>query len=141
MYTPTSVLVVDDDQATLDLLVDVLGLAGYTVHTARTAENAINTIATHRPDLILLDIVMPYTTGLEVLRHARAAGQNSLPIVLMTASPCTSDYVRVHQATDYIQKPFDLDRLLECVASYTSTSHAPLGYGTPPPAQFPINPC
>jgi DNA-binding response OmpR family regulator len=140
MYTPASVLVVDDDQATLDLLVDVLGLAGYTVHTARTVATAINTIAQHHPDLILLDIVMPYTTGLEVLRHVRTAGQHTLPIVLITACPCTIDHVCAHQATDCIQKPFDIDRLLECVATYTSTSPVPLSYGTTTPVQFPINP-
>jgi DNA-binding response OmpR family regulator len=139
MYAPASVLVVDDDQATLDLLVDVLGPAGYTVYTARTAANAITTIAQNRPDLILLDIVMPYTTGLEVLRHVRATGQHTLPIILMTARPCTSDYVCLQQATDYIQKPFDLDRLLECIAVYTNTNSTPANYMTSTPVQFPTN--
>jgi DNA-binding response OmpR family regulator len=140
MYTSASILVVDDDQATLDLLVDALSLAGYAVNTARTAATAIDTIAQHHPDLILLDIVMPYTTGLDVLRHVRTTGQHTLPIVLMTACPCTSDYVRTQQATDYIQKPFDLDRLLECVAAYTKTSYMPAHYMNTPPTQFPTSP-
>ncbi len=117
------IMVVDDDEATLHLLVDVLSPAGYTVRACRNGSSALAAIASQRPDLVLLDVVMPHTTGLDVLHQIRQTGLADLPIVLLTARSYTHEDMLAHGANAYLQKPFDIESLLQCVASTLPYAH------------------
>lgn len=112
------ILVVDDDDATLSLLVDVLAPEGYSVQACRDGVSALQSIKHQQPALILLDLVMPQKSGLHVLQDVRRRGLHDMPVVLITASPCTAEYVQSQGATDYLEKPFELDELLDCVARH-----------------------
>src|SRR5947207_10542244 len=80
------ILVVDDTPHNVKLLADVLGVKGYAVATAATGEEALAKIPMEKPDLILLDIMMPGLSGYDVCRRIRAdAATALLPVVLVTS--------------------------------------------------------
>jgi len=100
------VLAVDDEAGILRLIKLELSQQGFRVVTAADGEEALRTAEEQRPDIVLLDIVMPEMTGLEVMRKLRE--QSSAPIILVTAKDTDSDKVRGLElgADDYIVKPF-----------------------------------
>jgi two-component system, OmpR family, response regulator MprA len=106
-------LVADDDRAIRASLERALGLEGYEVLTAADGEAAIAAIDAERPDLVVLDVMMPGLDGLAVCRVLRAQ-RNRLPILMLTARTETSDRVAGLDAgaDDYLPKPFELDELL-----------------------------
>jgi two-component system response regulator MprA len=106
-------LVADDDRAIRDSLERALGLEGYEVLTAADGAGAIAAIDAGRPDLLVLDVMMPGLDGLAVCRVLRAQ-RNRLPILMLTARTETSDRVAGLDAgaDDYLSKPFELDELL-----------------------------
>jgi CheY-like chemotaxis protein len=111
------ILIADDDIELRTLLADVLRAEGYAVREAFNATEALMEIASHSPALLLLDIMMPEVSGIEVFDQLRAAGQ-SFPIVLITALPDqVAHLVEKYQVT-CIPKPFPLNRILDCVAQY-----------------------
>ncbi len=112
---PYHLLIVDDEHANLDLLARRLRIKGFTISTADSADNAKNTIALSMPDLILLDVLMPATSGLEFLHHLRANPQTqTTPIIMVSALDNTDDIVQAIQsgANDYVTKPINLPVLL-----------------------------
>ena len=107
-------LVVEDEQTILELLSGSLRFAGFEVMTAASGAEALRAVAASRPDLVLLDIMMPDGDGFEVLGRIRSSGPD-VPVIFLTAR----DGVRERVAglalggDDYITKPFSLDELLE----------------------------
>jgi len=86
------VLVVDDERANRDLLVSVLEPAGFTVTTARGGQEGIQLAKNIRPDLVLLDLMMPDVTGFDVVEALRAdAATQEIPIMVLTAKDLTED--------------------------------------------------
>jgi DNA-binding response OmpR family regulator len=80
------VLVVDDNHDTCELLARVLRRAGHDAVCETTARGALKYLAAHTPDLVILDVMMPEMTGLEVLKTVRAAARTAaVPVVLFTA--------------------------------------------------------
>jgi CheY-like chemotaxis protein len=112
-----TILVVDDDTAFLSLITLVLNDAGYTVRTARDGAQALQTIATDLPALVLLDYAMPRVTGRDVLQQLRAAGIAQLPIVVVSAQNRAEESLQ-QGATAFIPKPFDLNSFLAHIARY-----------------------
>ncbi len=108
-----TILIVDDDALMRRSLSISLGQAGYTTLTAANAEEALDTVHTQSPDLILLDIGLPGMDGLEALRTFRRQTVN-LPIIFVTARRRELDEIVGLElgADDYITKPFDMDVLL-----------------------------
>ncbi len=111
----TLVLVVDDHALNLELLRQDLGEAGYRVSTARSGPEALAQIEREPPHIVLLDIMMPVLSGLEVLRRLRATPATAdLPVILVTAKSQSRDVVEGLRAgaNDYVTKPIDRDVLL-----------------------------
>jgi two-component system, OmpR family, response regulator MprA len=108
-----NLLVVDDEPAVRDALDRALRAEGYRVATAADGRAALDRMAEERPDLIVLDVLMPVMDGLEVCRALRAAGDRT-PILVLTARDSVADRVEGLDAgaDDYLVKPFALDELL-----------------------------
>jgi two-component system, OmpR family, response regulator len=110
---PARVLVVDDEATIRDLLAGALRFAGFEVETAASGVEAVRAAASSRPDLILLDVMMPDGDGFEVARRLRA-GPGGIPVVFLTARDEVADRVAGLNlgADDYVTKPFSLDEVL-----------------------------
>ena len=110
MRDPALILVVDDDEANLDILETRLASQGYVTARAIDGEAALAAAREQAPDLILLDIMMPKIDGIEVCRQLKAdAAFPFTPIILITAKADTKDVVRGLDAgaDDYLTKPVD----------------------------------
>jgi two-component system, OmpR family, response regulator MprA len=109
---PRRILVVDDDPMVATTIQRVLRPEGYDVDVALGGAAALEQAQTRRPDLVVLDLMMPGIDGLEVCRQLRADG--SLPILMLTARSGTADRVRGLDtgADDYLVKPFAYTELL-----------------------------
>jgi two-component system response regulator MprA len=107
------ILVVDDDRAVRESLRRSLQFNGYTVQLAGDGQQAMDVLATQRPDAMVLDVMMPRVDGLEVCRRLRGGGDD-LPILVLTARDAVSDRVAGLDAgaDDYLPKPFALEELL-----------------------------
>lgn len=109
------VLVVEDEEALAELLRYNFEAAGYTVVHALTGEDAEMLVAEERPDLIVLDWMLPAASGIEICRRLRARQETRhLPIIMLTARGEESDRVRglATGADDYVVKPFSLPELM-----------------------------
>ena len=106
------ILVVEDDPILADGLAVGLGLAGMTVDRVETCADARAALATSTFDAMVLDLMLPDGSGLDVLGEMRRRGDRT-PILLLTAMDDTPDRVRGLDsgADDYLGKPFDLDEL------------------------------
>jgi two-component system KDP operon response regulator KdpE len=108
----TRILVIDDDPAILRTLRTNLIARGYDVIVAETGEDALRAAADHRPDLVVLDLMLPGTSGLDVARDLRAESQ--VPILVLSARGEERTKVRALDlgADDYLTKPFGMDELM-----------------------------
>ena len=116
---PHKILVVDDQPMNVKLLADVLTVKGYSVITAESGQRALDLIRSDKPDLILLDVMMPGMTGYEVCQHLRANPAIAmLPVVLVTALD-PSERVKGLEAgaDDFLTKPINQPELLARVRS------------------------
>ena len=110
---PARLLVVDDEATILELLSGSLRLAGFEVVTAASGAGAVRAAASSRPDLVLLDVMMPDGDGFEALRRIRSGGCE-VPVIFLTARDEVPDRVKgfAMGADDYVTKPFSLEELL-----------------------------
>ena len=109
------ILVVDDEEDILHFLELVLREKGYDVATASSGHEALTRAQVDRPDLILLDIMMPQMDGWEVLKLLRVEADTArIPVAMLSARTEAKDRVQGLQegAVDYICKPFSLQELL-----------------------------
>ncbi len=119
------VLVVDDDPGIGRVLGIALRVSGYNVITTTSGSEAIELARMQTPDIILLDIVMPGITGLEVLDQVRHFSQ--VPIIIFSGHPEVVQFALKMGANDSIAKPFDADSLVEKIRSVLSTGLATRG--------------
>jgi len=120
MHEPPRILVVDDNEANVDVARMRLESRGYEVITAADGEEALERVKSGAPDLILLDIMMPKLDGIEVTRRLKAdPTQPFIPIILLTAKADPGDVVAGLEAggDDYLTKPFDHASLIARVRS------------------------
>ena len=112
------ILVAEDYPATRSALRTLLKSAGHTVRFAVNGEEALAQVAQKRPDLLLLDVMMPKKSGYEVLSEIRRT-DTALPVILLTAKGEKSDVILGLGlgSDDYVKKPFDNDELLARVAA------------------------
>jgi two-component system, OmpR family, response regulator MprA len=107
------VLVVDDEPAVRESIERVLRHDGFEVAVASDGREAIRRLAVVRPDVVLLDVLMPQIDGLEVCRRMRDTGDRT-PVLMLTARDAVNDRVAGLEAgaDDYLAKPFALEELL-----------------------------
>jgi two-component system, OmpR family, response regulator len=110
--TEARLLVVEDDPNILELLSASLRFAGFDVSTATSGSAAVNAAKDRRPDLVVLDIMLPDLDGFEVIRLMRESGTRT-PVVFLTARDATDDKIRglTLGGDDYVTKPFSLEEL------------------------------
>jgi two-component system OmpR family response regulator len=108
-----SVLVVDDEPNILALLSASLRLSGFEVHGADSAAGALNTAAQIRPDIVVLDVMLPDCDGFTLARRLRAQ-HDALPVLFLTARDGVDDRIAGLTAggDDYVTKPFSLEELV-----------------------------
>ena len=106
------ILIIEDDPAILKLLQRGLAYEGYAVDTATDGRSGLLMARDHRPDLVVLDWMLPGMDGLEVCHRLRTGGE--IPILMLTAKDTIQDRVQGLDAgaDDYLVKPFNLDELL-----------------------------
>ena len=117
MKVPTGVktiLVVDDDDSTVELLAQLLELEGYAVLTASNGKEALESASRTVPGLIVTDQVMPIMTGAELFRALKSSPRlRQVPVILITSAPPAA--ARDLHWAELIRKPLDLEALLRSV--------------------------
>lgn len=123
------ILVVDDEPYIADMLAMSLRYVGYEVATAGTGDAAVRTTAKFRPDLVILDVMLPDADGFDLLHTLR--GNSELPVLFLTARDALEDKVRglTLGADDYVTKPFSLEEVAARVGTILrrSRSESPSG--------------
>ena len=111
-----TIAIIEDDQTIGDLLEEVLQKEGYQVERAYSGTEAVYLLSRCRPDLALLDLMLPGLSGEEVLPHL--AG---VPVIVVSAKVGVDDKVRLllGGAADYLTKPFEPQELLACIRALT----------------------
>ncbi|WEH32223.1 response regulator transcription factor [Streptomyces sp. AM 4-1-1] len=129
------ILVVDDDPTVAEVVVGYLERAGYEVEWAEDGPAALRCFGDHRPDLVVLDLMLPGMNGIEVCRHIRAHGH--VPVIMLTARGDEDDRVLGLEtgADDYVTKPFSPRELVLRVDSVLRRGRA-----TAPAAHSPRDP-
>jgi DNA-binding response OmpR family regulator len=122
------VLVVEDDPTIARVLEDNLVYEGFTVECAADGRQAVEKVARFVPDLVLLDLMLPQSSGFDVCREV-SVGPNPPAVIVLTARRDKDDKVRALKlgADDYVTKPFALDELLARVHAVLRRSHPSVG--------------
>jgi DNA-binding response OmpR family regulator len=133
MATGKTILIVDDDYELSDGLRTVLERQGHRVFQARDGQQGKQVIYQQRPDLVILDMMMPRMGGYPVLEHFRDKAE-APPIIMITANEGSRHkaYAEYLGVVDYIRKPFAMERLLEAVERGLAA-----GAAKPPPESEP----
>jgi DNA-binding response OmpR family regulator len=112
------ILIVDDDPVIVRLLQINFRLDGYEVDTASRGEEALERVRVHRPDVVVLDVMMPGIDGWEVCRRLKETpGAKHLPVIFLSARAQDEDRQRGYAlgVDEYVTKPFDPAHLVEIV--------------------------
>src|SRR4051794_2793200 len=119
--SPATILIVDDVSANIGALSGALESAGHRVLAALSGSAALKSAAKARPELILLDVLMPEIDGIETCRRLKAEPATAdIPVIFITANDETQSLVDGFRAggVDYITKPFQIDEVLARVATH-----------------------
>ncbi|GAA3809233.1 two-component system response regulator PhoP [Sphaerisporangium flaviroseum] len=127
-------LVVEDDPNILELLAASLRFAGFEVTPASSGADAVEAAQRRRPDLIVLDVMLPDMDGFDVVRRLRGGGAHT-PVVFLTARDATEDKIRglTLGGDDYVTKPFSLE---EVIARIRAVLRRTAGDPTVPPPRM-----
>jgi len=112
------ILVVDDQPNIVDMLRTVLAFHGFTVDTAATAAGALEQAARHRPDLVLLDVMLPDADGFDILLRMRQhPALKHIPVVMLTGKATRQAVIKglVAGADGYLTKPYEPEAVLRAV--------------------------
>ncbi len=115
------ILIVEDEESLLRLESILLTSKGYDVKGVPNGQAALEAIASHQPDLILLDIMLPEIDGFEVCRRIKTAKDTShIPVIMLTAKKCQDDFARGQEvgADWYITKPFKSSMVIETIQRF-----------------------
>lgn len=120
------ILIVEDDPTNIQALSAILAAEGYRISIATNGAQALDVLGRVRPDLILLDIMMPGTDGFETCRRVKASSTwREIPLIFLTGRTGTEDIVKGFElgAVDYVGKPFNAHELLARVRTHLALDH------------------
>jgi class 3 adenylate cyclase len=123
---PSRILVIEDEPANIQTLSTLLKERGHQINIATNGRQALEVLERIRPDLILLDIMMPEMDGFETCRRIKAStAWREIPIIFLTAKTDTADIVRGFElgAVDYVAKPFNAHELLARVNTHLTLDY------------------
>jgi DNA-binding NtrC family response regulator len=122
-----NILVVDDEMGIRELLSEILGDEGHVVQTAENAQQARDFRAQSRPDLVLLDIWMPDTDGVTLLKEWQRDGLLTMPVIMMSGHATIDTAVEATRigALNFLEKPISLQKLLKAVQQGLSKTTDP----------------
>ena len=123
---PSRILVIEDEPANIQTLSTLLKERGYNINIATNGRQGLEVLERIRPDLILLDIMMPEIDGFETCRRIKAStAWREIPIIFLTAKTDTADIVRGFElgAVDYVAKPFNAHELLARVNTHLTLDY------------------
>ena len=123
---PSRILVIEDEPANIQTLSTLLKERGYQINIATNGRQGLEVLERIRPDLILLDIMMPEIDGFETCRRIKAStAWREIPIIFLTAKTDTADIVRGFElgAVDYVAKPFNAHELLARVNTHLTLDY------------------
>ena len=129
-YSKYNVLAVDDIPLNLLLVQKMLSKFNFQFRTAANGQQALDAVAAQKPDLILLDLMMPGIDGFEVIRRLRENPSTSdVQIVILSALNSNEDVVKGFNvgANDFIMKPIIMEKLLSCVVTQLQLVEAKAG--------------
>jgi two-component system response regulator MprA len=128
------ILIVDDNAPARESLAAVLRRAGYQVEVAADGREALHKVTSGRPDLILLDMVMPGLDGWNFLERLRRLGPPEVPVLVTSGTSLSGGWAEAHGCQGFLPKPIEPDVLLQEVRR--CTGHMPAGEGeTSPPGR------
>ena len=127
-----TILVVEDEPTLRETIVDALESEGFRAIPAADGREALTRFRAERPDLVLLDLMLPELSGIEITRIIRA--ESGVPIVMLTAKDSELDKVVGLElgADDYVTKPFSLRELTARIRALFRRSEATVATGAPP---------
>jgi CheY-like chemotaxis protein len=109
------VLVIDDEDYVADMIASALEVEGYTVHVAYNGRSGLELAQEHVPDLVIIDIMMPYMSGVALIGELHNLEHTQqTPAILISAGARPREPLR---DVRFLPKPFDMDRLLDMVAT------------------------
>lgn len=120
------ILVADDEPALVKLLSFILERDSHEVRTAADGQEALNAIEAERPDLIILDVMMPVMDGFSLSARLQAnAALRSIPIIILSANPSMKDMFQPHEnVVRFVEKPFDSKALRALVRQILASKEA-----------------
>ena len=121
MREKRKILIVDDERGVRELLSENLKMQGYETATAADGRAGLEEARRSRPNLILLDVIMPVMDGWKMLKELRAdEATKSIPVVMLTAKSDTEDLFKSEglRVSDHFIKPIDMDELLVFIKRY-----------------------
>ena len=117
------VLIVDDEEALVKFLARRLEANHYEVVTALRGDEGLEKAEREKPDLIILDVMMPVMDGYTFVREMKSAG-NETPIIMLTAKEKMEDLFQMEGVPDYLIKPCDSEALLEKIEQHIGAANA-----------------
>src|SRR6056297_2848726 len=122
---PQTVLIVDDDAKLVDLLTEYFGENEFLTHAVMLGADVLDAIRDNQPDIVILDIMLPDTNGLEVLKQIRA--KHTIPVIMLTAKGDDTDRIVGLElgADDYLPKPFNPRELLARIRAILQRAQKP----------------
>lgn len=122
MTQPPYILYIEDERPILELVRQALRMEGYDVGGATSGQQGLDMMRTRKPDVLLLDLMMPEVNGWEVYREMQTDDQlATIPVIVMTAKvPERGRHIAddLPPVQEYITKPFDVERLIRSVQSF-----------------------
>ncbi len=116
---PKKILVIDDEKDIVNLLASRLKANHYDVVTAFDGDEGLERLKEEKPDLVILDILMPQTDGYTFVREFKTMVDfKNVPIIVLTAKEMMRDLFKMEGIIDYIVKPFVADELIEKIVKH-----------------------
>jgi len=136
-----TILVVDDEMGIRELLSEILSDEGHVVEAAENAQEAREFRLRQAPDLVLLDIWMPDTDGVTLLKEWAAQGQLTMPVIMMSGHATIDTAVEATKigALNFLEKPIALQKLLKAVEQGLARGNAPAQGGAAAKPTMPVN--